>query len=264
MGFTLRLFLYFCLQQEHCWGFFLLLNDNSGSVGVNFFKATIIAAVVFAISKTLQLNIFKQNNLSDIYPLASLSPLTLYFFGIVFLNEQIKNTALLGIIIMVIGIYMINFKSNKNDLLHPFKEILKNRFAMLFLVAIILSNITAIAEKSAINDTLGGNIYFLIFFENLFLTIIMLFYVIRTNKNWIIEIKAHFSNLLIAGIIYSALSLLVMNGFKNGPIALVATVKKLEVVVVLIISYLFFKERTTKLVYLGTLLTLISIYLIKI
>jgi uncharacterized membrane protein len=55
-----------------------------------------------------------------------------------------------------------------------------------------------------------------------------------------------------------------MSGLKDGPVALVSAIKKLEVLFVLGISYFVFKERPSKYVYIGVILMLISVILIKL
>ena len=244
-------------------GFFMLMSNGWGKANLTFFIAVAIASFFFAIAKTLQLNIFKQNNLSDIYPLAALSPLILYFISLFTLQEHIKNTGILGIFIMAAGVYLLNFKSDRKDLLHPLKHLFQNKFSLLYIGAITLSCFTAVAEKTAINNTINNNIFFIAFWENLFLTIFMAGYVLKTNKGWFGEIKNHLPNLTVAGIIYAISGLLVFSGLRDGPVSLVAAVKKLEVFVVLVISYLLFKERPTKYVYFGVFLMLIAVALIK-
>ena len=238
--------------------------NNTGEVDSMFFVATAISAVVFAIAKTLQLNIFSKNNLSEIYPLGSLSPLILYIIGLITLNETIKVTALTGLFIMISGVYLINYKSENKDLLHPIKHLFRHKSSILYLLAIVLSAISAISEKVAINHTIGSNIFYLAFYENLFLMILTGSYVIKTNKLWVSEIKNNLKNLIIAGSLYALLYYLVLSGFKDGPIALVSAIKKLEVLFVLGISYFVFKERPSKYVYIGVILMIIAVVLIKL
>jgi drug/metabolite transporter (DMT)-like permease len=242
----------------------LLLLNSTGATDSTFFVAAFVSAFVFSIAKTIALKIYKENNLSDIYPLASIAPVTLYLLSILFLQEHIKFSGVMGILLMASGVYILNFSKGNKDLLHPLKHFYRNKYSLLFVGGIILSNISSIAEKIAIKHTFPSNVYHLAFWENFFLTIIIGGYVIKTNKDWLKEIKDHFWNLVIAGVLFSLLYYLVIFGFKEGPISLVSAIKKLEVLFVLIISYVFFKERPTKRVYIATLVMLIAVLLIKL
>lgn len=245
-------------------GLYLLISTGWGKANLTFSLAVIIASFLFAIGKTLQLNIIKQNNLSNIYPLSALSPLMLYFISLFTLQETIKYTGVIGIFVMVAGVYLLNFKRENKDLLHPLKHLFQNKFSLLYMIVILLSCLTTVAEKTAINNTLKGNIFFLAFWENLLLTFFMAGYVLKTNKGWLSEIKSHLPNLTIAGILYASYGLLLYAGIKDGPIALVTAIKKFEVFIVLVISYLLFKERPSKYVYIGVFLMLIAVILIKV
>jgi drug/metabolite transporter (DMT)-like permease len=241
----------------------LILSSNS-KVDSTFFIAAFVSAFVFAIAKTMALKISKENNLSDFYPLAATSPVTLYLMSVLFLSEHVKLAGLFGIFLMATGVYILNFSRDNKSLLYPFKHFLSNRYSLMFMGVILLSNISAVSEKIAINHTSSQNIYYLAFWENLFLTLLIGTYVSKTNKNWVKEIKLHFTNLLIAGFLFAALYFLVMAGFKDGPISLVSAIKKLEVLFVLIISYIFFKERPGKKIYFATFIMLIAVYLIRL
>lgn len=246
-------------------GLLFLISNQTGILNYPyFFIATGISALTFAIAKTMQLNIFKQNNLSEIYPLASLSPLILYILGLITLNETIKTTAITGLIVMVAGVYLVNYKSENKDVLHPIKHLFRHKFSQLYLFALILSSITAIGEKVAINNTIDNNIFYLAFWENVFLASLIGSYVLKTNKNWFREIKENIVSLTIAASLFTLLYFLVISGFKEGPIALVSAIKKLEVLVVLVLSNIFFHERPSKFVYIGASLMLIAVVLLKI
>lgn len=241
----------------------LILNSNA-SVDHTFYLTAFVSAFVFAIAKTMALKIYKENNLSDIYPLAATAPVTLYVMSTLFLSEHVKVTGVLGIIFMAIGVYVLNFKSDNKNILHPFKHLFENKYSLMFIGGILLSNVSSVSEKIALIHTVPQNIFYLAFWENLFLTILISCYVVKTNKDWFKEVKSHALNLFIAGLLFSSLYFLVLNGFKDGPISLVSAIKKLEVLVVLVISYLFFKERTTRKVYIATFIMLVAVLLIKL
>lgn len=241
----------------------MLLNKKAETDSV-FFMAAVGSALVFSVAKIIGLNIFKHNNLTDVYPLAAMAPVTLYIMSVIFLSENIKQTAVFGIILMAAGVYILNFSRSNKNYFHPIINFFKNRYSILYLCAIILSNISAVFEKIAMLHTEGNSVYPLAFWENLFLSAITGAYVVKTNKSWFTEIKNHISGLTIAGVLFAILYLVVIFGFRDGPVALISAIKKLEVLVVIIISYIFFKERPSKKIYIASFLMLLAVLLIKI
>ena len=242
----------------------LLLSNHNSHVDATFFLAVVVSAVVFSISKTVQLNIFKNNDLSGVYPLAAIAPVTLYILSLLFLSEQVKFVGVIGILLMALGVYTLNFRRGNKNLFHPLTHFFTNKYSMMYVGAIVLGNISAISEKIAIKHTFPSGVFNLAFWENFFLTLVIGSYVARTNKKWLTEIKEHFPALVTAGVIFSLLYLLVMSGFKNGPISLVSAIKKLEVLFVLLISFLFLGDRPTKKVYFASLIMLLAVLLIKL
>src|SRR3990167_2903843 len=121
----------------------LILSLRLGFPDVNtfFILAILAAGIAFSAAKTLQLHLFKHNALSEVYSLQSISPLTLYILGLVFLSEEIKATALTGIIVMTLGIYLIKFERGNRNIFHPIISLLKSRVAILYFVVILLSNL---------------------------------------------------------------------------------------------------------------------------
>ena len=184
--------------------------------------------------------------------------------SVLFLSEYVKPTGILGILFMATGVYILNFSGSNKNPFHPFLHFFRNKYSAMFLAAILLSNVSAVSEKLAIQHTPNLNVFPLAFWENFFLVGITGAYVLKTNKNWLREIKDHWLNLLIAGVIFSSLYFLVIFGLQTGPVSLVSAIKKLEVLVVLVISYLFFGDRPSFKIYVATFIMLLAVFLIKL
>ncbi len=245
----------------------LILSLRLGFPDVNtfFIMAILAAGFAFSSAKTLQLHLFKHNALSEVYSLQSISPLTLYFFGLLFLSEEIKGTALLGIVVMSAGIYLLKFERGNRNILHPIIALLKTRSALLYFVVIILSNITAVSEKFALrNMSSTNNPLYVTLWETVMIAFFTSIFMIKRNPGWAKEVKENFWRLSLAGFMYFFVAAFVIWGFREGPVALVASIKKLEVLLVMILSYVFFKERPSRYVYLGIILALVATVLIRL
>src|SRR3989344_8565233 len=69
----------------------VVLSIKGGVPDINstFVFAILSAALVLSIAKTVTLEVMKNNKLSEFYPLAAVTPLTLYLLSLVFLSETI-------------------------------------------------------------------------------------------------------------------------------------------------------------------------------
>ena len=86
----------------------------------------------------------------------------------------------------------------------------------------------------------------------------------KKDKQWMTDLKNNFWTLSLNGIAYMALSLLFMYGITTGAVALVSGVKKLEVFFVLIFGWLLFRDKPKKVVWIGSLIMLLGVILIKL
>lgn len=245
----------------------LIFSFRLGFPNVNLFfiLAVLAAGIAFSAAKTLQLHLFKHHALSEIYSLQSISPLTLYLFGLIFLSEKVTPAALAGIVVMAVGIYLLKFERGNKNIFHPITAILKTRSALLYLAVIFLSNLTAVSEKFALRNMASvKNPLYVTLWETVMILFFTSLFMIKRNREWAKEVKENFWSLSLAGLVYFFVSASVIWGFREGPIALVSSIKKLEVLFVMILSYVFFKERPSRYVYLGVILALVATVLIKL
>jgi len=99
---------------------------------------------------------------------------------------------------------------------------------------------------------------------NIISSILLIGYSIVRKKQVTREFKTKFGSLFIASMIYMILVLLVYSGFASGPIALVSGVKKLELLFVLLFSWIFFRDKPSKHTFLASICMLLGIVCMKI
>jgi len=242
----------------------LLLKDGLPIVNRSFFTAIVAASLCFAVAKTLALSSMKNSLLSKIYPLQSVGLLFVYLLGIIFLSEVIKIINLIGLFLIIIGVYIFNIEKAKENFLEPFKLLFTNRIFLVFLVSIILSNITAIFEKTALINSNPRSPIFVLLIENMLMSVLLSGYLTHKDRFWLREIKNHFWLLMLSSLIYTSLALFVFMGFSSGPVVLVIGIKKLEVLFVLLFSWVFFHDKLTRHTWIASLIMLAGVVLIKI
>lgn len=100
--------------------------------------------------------------------------------------------------------------------------------------------------------------------EGFFMTVFLTIYLVRTEKGWLKDLKNNFVFLLIISLIYTLATYLIFFGFLGGPVALVSTVKRLQIFFVLILGYLFLKDKPPKHAWLATAVMIAGVLLIKL
>ena len=96
-------------------------------VSLKFFIVAAINAVIWLIAMFLLIKVLQKSNLSTSIPMLSFTPVFLLFTSYLLLKEFPDFSGLLGMIIVVIGSWVLNISSLKYGFFEPFKAIFKNK-----------------------------------------------------------------------------------------------------------------------------------------
>jgi len=240
------------------------LKDGWPTINITFIFAVIGSVITFTYAKTLALRSLKSSLMSDVVPLAFFAVLFQYILGLIFLSESIKILSMIGLIFIVFGGYILKVTEAKEDFLKPFKLLISNNESRAYLLAMIITAVASIFDKISIKNIQPINQSFVLLIENILTTILLTGYLIRKDKNWTRNLKNNFWTLSLNGIAYLILSLLFFYSITTGAVALVSGVKKLEVFFVLIFGWLLFRDKPKKVVWIGSLIMLLGVILIKL
>lgn len=98
---------------------FLAFKDGLPSLNQVFFVGTVGSSLAFTISKTMTNHAIKKGVLSKLLPLSTFNVLFTYILGLIFLSEQISLGAIMGLLLIVFGGYILNAEGAQSDLLKP-------------------------------------------------------------------------------------------------------------------------------------------------
>jgi len=244
---------------------YFALKDGLPSLNQMFFFGVIASSLTFIFSKTITNETLKQNLVSKVFPLTAFNGLFTYILGLIFLSETLRLIPVLGLVFIVLGSYILNADKAKEDLLKPFKLLFANKASLLFLFAVMLNGITSIFDKIGINNTKPTNSAFTLLIEDLIMIVILTIYLLRKEpQKWIKQFKENFGILFVNGVIYSVSTLLVFSAFTNGPVALVLGIKRLQIFFILILGYIFLKDKPTKLTWIAAAIMTLGTLMIKL
>lgn len=240
------------------------IKEGIPKLNIYFWLATMGSVISFGFAKTLALKSLKSSLISEIIPIAFFMVFFQYIFGLIFFSETIKILPFLGLIMIIIGGYFLKVEEAREDILKPFKLLFTNKYAFMYLVAIIMMAVTSLFDKASIMNMKPANQSFYLLLGNVITTILIGLYLSRKNISWIKELKTNFWILMTSAIAYTGVSLAYLYAITSGSIALVSGVKKLEVFFVLIISWLLFGDKPKRGVWIGSLIMLVGVALIKL
>lgn len=230
-----------------------------------FYFVVIGSAITWAIGKVMYNHGLKSHLISQIIPLTSFGVIFTYFFGLLFLGQNIKLIPMLGLFSVIVGSYVLNVDQAREDILKPFKLIFGNTIVIIFLVGMLLTSMTAIFDKLSLENTFPSSVLFVILVENILETAIATPYLLFREKNtWIKEVKQNFGLLLLNSFVLLVIGFLIFNAYTlDGPVALVLGVKRLQIIFALLLGYLFLKDKPTKHSWLASLIMIAGTLMIK-
>jgi uncharacterized membrane protein len=217
----------------------------------------VVPAFLLAISFVIYLYVLQKRNASEIQPFSqSLDTLFIFLASIAFLHEPARLENYIGILIIVIGVYLV-LTENITRLPHIDRNILIIAGLVPIDVAYALLVKTFLGTAEPI--TLAVSIYLFAF---LILSITSLFLrrqnilTISLRPQLRIVIPASLCAATAAGLLYTALS--IANASKVYPMAGVSSVA------VFLLATIFLKEKFHWHRFIGTLIVVIGIYLISL
>lgn len=130
----------------------------------------------------------------------------------------------------------------------------------------MLGSLTAIFDKLGLTNTHPTSPVFIILIEQIIMTIFLSGYLItKENKTWMPQLKNNFWLLFFNSLVFLVVGLFVFNSYDTGgPVALVLGVKRLQIFFILLLGYLFFKDKPTRHSWLATLIMILGVLMIKL
>src|SRR3989338_5841292 len=245
--------------------FILSLKDGIPTFNLIFYVGVFGSSLAFVFAKTIGNLSLKQNLVSKIMPLSAFSGIFTYIFGLIILSETIRLIPLLGVLSVIFGSYILNADQAKEDFLKPFKIVFATKTSVFFLIAVMLGSLTAVLDKLALNNTMPQNPAFTILIEQIIMSVMLTPYLLRNkSKTWVKEVKNNFLRLFLISIIFLITGLLVFYAYTDGPVALIIGVKRLQIFFILLMGYLFFKDKPTKHVWVATAIMILGVLMIRL
>jgi drug/metabolite transporter (DMT)-like permease len=124
--------------------FFFAINYshlNAANMGVLFVKSVIGVGAFLCVMIAL-----KNLNISNALPLLALTPGFVAVFAFLLLGESLKSVEVIGLILLIIGTYILESKSLK-DIIFPYSVFIKSKYHRFILYALLLFTASSIMDK---------------------------------------------------------------------------------------------------------------------
>lgn len=245
--------------------FILAIHETIPKLNYLFFIGVAGSVFFYTSSKVIALKAMKLGDLSLVFPLISLGPIfTLIVAMFPPLSERPGPTAIIGVLITLLGTYLLNVEAKKEGLLKPFRRLFENKASLMMIVAVIIESMVMIFDKMALNNTSPKSTTFTLLMENILVIFGLLPILFSRNRKFFSQIFENLRLLIFLGLINAIGTVVGFSAVGWGNVALVATIMRTQVLLVLFLSFLFFKDRPRFATLVGSAVMILGIVLIKI
>lgn len=241
---------------------FILPFVNIGDIPLDSQKFLILLLVSVALdipAFIFMLKAFKREDLSLIVPLVSLIPIVILLIELVIFQQAPSSQGILGIFVVFIGVYLLQYDWRKKGILAPFKSLVSEKGSRYMLISVTLWGIIANIHKNGIQDSSplvwGLSTSTL---SALVMLVILFFRRPKIKK----ETYSMFPILILVGLL-QALEVITQNFSFNLTFAsYVISLKQSQILFTILFGFLFFKERKVRQRFIGASVMIAGVLLI--
>jgi len=226
-----------------------------------FYIAIFLAVPLDIIALLLYMKAIKVSPLSLTLPFLSLTPVFLIGTSYIILGERPDKSGFIGIVLVVIGAYLLNVHTISRGLLEPFKTIAKEQGSVLMIIVAFTFSIGACIGKIAVQHS--SPIFFSVVYS--FLLSLFLFLVISfRNKQFLSKVTSRPILFLLIGILITIMIITHVKAINLVEVAYMVSVKRLSILFGVIYGVVFFKETNIKERLLGATVMVSGIIMITV
>jgi uncharacterized membrane protein len=213
------------------------------------------------IALLLYMKAIKVSPLSLTLPFLSLTPVFLIGTSYVILGEKPDKSGFIGIILVVIGSYLLNVHTISRGVFEPFKAIAKEQGSVLMIVVAFVFSIGVCFGKIAVqhsNPAFFSVIY--IFLLSLFLFIVVSF----KSKHFLSKSISRPVPFVFIGMLIAIMIITHLKAISLIEVSYMVSVKRLSILFGVLYGVMFFKETNIKERFLGATVMVSGIITISV
>ncbi len=226
-----------------------------------FYLVTFLAVPLDIIAVLLYMKAIKVSPLSLTLPFLSLTPIFLIVTSYVILGEKPDKFGFIGIILVVIGAYLLNVHTISQGFLAPFRAIAKEKGSVLMIIVAFIFSIGVCLGKIAIQHSSTE------FFCVVYILLLSLFLFIIASfkcKHFLSKSISRPVPFIFIGMLIAIMIITHLKAISLIEVSYMVSVKRLSILFGVLYGVMFFKETNIKERFLGATVMVSGILLISI
>lgn len=232
------------------------------SLPVEFWIAVFaISCVITPIETVLYYKALKDEEVTLVLPILSLAPVLTLVFGSIILKEVPNLYGIIGIILILFGIYALKLGHAKEGLLQPFHHLKNSRGVQLMSIVIVSYGLSSVLDKVGVSNS-NAYFYALINYITVSITLfIIAYFKARNHLNQLWKYKNQF---FLIGSVVAGYTLLYLIALEDGLASYAIAIRNASIIFTMILGYLFFKESDIKQKLFAAVFIFLGLVCIKV
>ena len=197
-------------------------------VGLNFF-ATL-----------LYLKALQKGDLSLALPMLAFTPAFIIVGAFFLLGESPSGGGIAGILIIVLGSYLLGFSEHKGGLRHPLHELMRSSTIRLMLAVALIWSITSSLDKLSV---INSDPFFAAAFVFLLLGLLFTLFTVVTGRAKPKQFKAGFPLFLATAVVLCLIAISINIAFTTQIVSYVISIKRFALVFGVLFGAIIFHEK---------------------
>lgn len=224
-----------------------------------FWIVVFIGALLDVLAIYLYLRAINISPLSLAIPMLGLTPLFIILTSFLFIGELPSLIGLVGIIIVVIGVYVLGINTGKSGILAPFKSLTSEKGVLLMLIVAFIFSIIPNMQKIG---TLHSSVIFVTIVYIILAALICTSYTFYKSRKSFKEISHNKITFLLLGIFTICEIFFLLFAFNHILVNYAISIKRLSILFSVLFGFIFFKEKSIKSRLTGAIIIIMGIILI--
>jgi drug/metabolite transporter (DMT)-like permease len=231
------------------------------AIGPEFWWALLVSGGINALASILYIKAIKQSDLSVTVPLVTVTPLFLLATSPLIVGEFPNLGGVAGIVLIVLGSYMLNIRERHRGYLAPFRALLSQPGPKLMLVVAFIWSISGTVDKIGV---LNSSPIFWAFAVRLFIAITLLPVMLRRPRPTTPMLPADRWQLLAVGF-FAALTVIFQNtAITLTLVAYVIAIKRTSAVMSVLFGHFILGEKNLRERLLGATIMVLGVVVITV
>ncbi len=241
--------------------FIALLITGIPEIKPGFWPVLAIIGIIGPISHVLYMKAIESSELSIVLPVIAFTPLFLLVSSPIIVGEFPNLLGLAGVLLIVLGSYVLNIKEKSKEYLKPFKMLLTEKGPRLMLIVALIWALGANFDKIAIKNS--SPTFYVLSIDVIFIIVLSILTLLK-SKNSLSLVYTDLKKLVPIGFFGGFGLITQMMAINMAYVSYVISIKRLSIIFGVLIGYFVFKEKNIKERLLGSIIMILGTLLIAL